>query len=75
MAWGPNGAPKGCPGGSPNRGPKADQAQNGKTLIFNDPCKDFNVFFKPRGLILDPQNGTKMGPESYLRRGTPQEAT
>ena len=62
MAWGPNGAPKGCPGGSPNRGPKADQAQNGKTLIFNDPCKDFNVFFKARGLILDPKMAPKWGP-------------
>ena len=27
-----------------NRDPKAVQAQNGKTLIFNDPCKDFNDF-------------------------------
>ena len=29
---------------APNRGPKAVQAQNGKTLIFNDGCKDFNDF-------------------------------
>ena len=36
--------PKMSPGGSQNRGPKAVQAQNGKTLIFNDLCKDFNDF-------------------------------
>ena len=62
MAWGRNALPKWGPGGSPNRGPKADQAQNGKTLIFNDPCKDFNVVFKPRGLILDPKMAPKWGP-------------
>ena len=28
----------------PNRGPKMVQAQNGKTLIFNDSCRDFNDF-------------------------------
>ena len=28
----------------PNRGPKAIQAENGETLIFNDGCKDFNDF-------------------------------
>ena len=36
--------PKRSPGGSQNRGPKAIQAQNGKTLIFNDTCKDLNDF-------------------------------
>ena len=28
----------------PNRGPKAIQAENGETLIFNDGCKDFHDF-------------------------------
>ena len=28
----------------PNRGPKAVQAQNGRALIFNDSCKDFDDF-------------------------------
>ena len=28
----------------PNRGPKAVQAENDETLIFNDGCKDFNYF-------------------------------
>ena len=28
----------------PNRGPKTIRAENSKTLIFNDSCKDFNDF-------------------------------
>ena len=75
IAWGRNALPKWVPEGSPNQGPKADQAQNCKTLIFNDPCKDSTVFFKARGLILDPQNGPKMGPESHLQRGSPPNAS
>ena len=62
MAWGRNALPKWGPGGSPNRGPKADQAQNGKTLIFNDPCRDFNVFSSPGVSFWTPKIRPKWGP-------------
>ena len=32
----------------PDRGPKAVQAENGETFIFNDSCKDFNDLSCPR---------------------------
>ena len=57
----------------PNRGPKMVQAQNGKTLIFNEPCKDFNYLssFADRFLvgvkevkILHREVGAGSGPRS-----------
>ena len=55
-------APKRSPRRVPNRGPKAIRAENGKTLIFNDLCKDSNDFSGARGLFGGPKVGPKWGP-------------
>ena len=55
-------APKTNPRRVPNRGPKAIRAENGKTLIFNDLCKDSNDFSGARGLFGGPKVGPKWGP-------------
>ena len=54
--------PKKVPRRVQNRGPKAIQAGNGKTLIFNDSCKDSNDFSGARGLFGGPKVGPKWGP-------------
>ena len=46
----------------PNRGPKAIRAENCKTLIFNDLCKDSNDLSGARGLFGGPKVGPKWGP-------------
>ena len=54
--------PKRVPRRVQNRGPKTIQAGNGKTLIFNDSCKDSNDFSGARGLFGGPKMGPKWGP-------------
>ena len=58
----------------PNRGPKTIRAENSKTLFFDDNCRDSNDFLGLR-LSIWSKNRTKMGSESYLRRGSPQKAS
>ena len=55
-------APKRSPRRVPNRDPKAIRAENGKTLFFNDSCKDFNDFSGVRALFEGPKVGPKWGP-------------